>query len=73
LVASASAESAKDLLDEACVQKGLCLHLGCGQAGGGRPGAEALLPAAPVHHGICLVSGRAIVCLEDGSVVCLGL
>ena len=35
-------------------------------------GAEALLPAAPVHHGVCLVSGRAIVCLEDGSVACLG-
>ena len=39
----------------------------------GRPGAEALLPAAPVHHGVCLVPGRAIVCLEDGSVACLGL
>ena len=38
----------------------------------GRPGAEALLPAAPVHHGMCLASGRAIGCLEDGSVVCLG-
>lgn len=38
----------------------------------GRPGAETLLPAAPVHHGVCVVPGRAIVCLEDGSVACLG-
>lgn len=38
----------------------------------GRPGAETLLPAAPVHHGVCLAPGRAIVCLEDGSVACLG-
>jgi outer membrane protein assembly factor BamB len=38
----------------------------------GRPGAETLLPAAPVHHGVCVVPNRAIVCLEDGSVVCLG-
>ena len=35
-------------------------------------GAEALLPAAPVHHGVCVVPNRAIVALEDGSVVCLG-
>lgn len=38
----------------------------------GHPGAEALLPAAPVHHGVSVVPGRAIVCLEDGSVACLG-
>jgi hypothetical protein len=38
----------------------------------GKPGAEALLPAAVVHHGVCVVPNRAIVCLEDGSVVCLG-
>ena len=38
----------------------------------GKPGVETLLPAAPVHHGVCVVPGRAIVCLEDGSVACLG-
>jgi hypothetical protein len=38
----------------------------------GRPVAETQLPAAPVHHGVCVVPDRAIVCLEDGSVVCLG-
>ena len=38
----------------------------------GSPGAETLLPAAPVHHGVCVVPGRAIVCLEDGSVACVG-
>ena len=38
----------------------------------GTPGAETLLPAAPVHHGVCVALGRAIVCLEDGSVACLG-
>jgi len=38
----------------------------------GAPGADALLPAAPVHHGVCVASGRAIVCLEDGSVACVG-
>ncbi|MBC8874165.1 MAG: PQQ-binding-like beta-propeller repeat protein [Planctomycetes bacterium] len=38
----------------------------------GRPVAETLLPAAPVHHGVCVVPDRAIVCLEDGSVACLG-
>ncbi len=38
----------------------------------GGPGAETLFPSAPVHHGVCVVPGRAIVCLEDGSVACLG-
>ena len=38
----------------------------------GKPVAETLLPAAPVHHGACVVPGLAVVCLEDGSVACLG-
>jgi len=38
----------------------------------GKPGVETALPAAPVHHGVALAAGRAIVCLEDGSVACLG-
>jgi outer membrane protein assembly factor BamB len=38
----------------------------------GTPGVDTLLPAAPVHHGVCVVPGRAIACLEDGSVACLG-
>ncbi|MBT3375340.1 MAG: PQQ-binding-like beta-propeller repeat protein [Lentisphaerae bacterium] len=34
--------------------------------------AELGLPSPPVLHGVCVVSGKTIVCLENGSVVCLG-
>ena len=54
LVASASAESAKDLLDEAGVQKGLCLHLGCGQAGGEDLTADLAVSSGMLVHGLAL-------------------
>ena len=54
LVASASAESAKDLLDEAGVQKGLCLHLGCGQAGGEDLTADLAASSGMLVHGLAL-------------------
>ena len=53
LAASASAaQSAKELLDQAGVKKGLCLHLGCGQAGDEDLTADLAASSGMLVHGL---------------------
>ena len=54
VAAKSSAETANALLDQAGVKKGLCLHLGCGQAGGEDLTADLAAASGMLVHGLAL-------------------
>ena len=54
LVGSAIASDAPDLLKQAGIQRGLCLHVGCGQAGSEAMTAELAAQSDLLVHGLAL-------------------